>query len=170
MDFLVFQLINNFALKYLWLDTLAIFLTKYLPYLLIGILILLLIKNFKKYLPMVIKGFASAIFSGLVLTQIIRWFWFHPRPFIENEVNLLLTHSPSSSFPSAHTAFFFALSTIIYFYNKRTGIFFFLGSFLIGLARIFSGLHWPSDILGGIVLGILSGWLIYKFFQKTKLI
>lgn len=166
LDIYIFSQINNLALKYLWLDTLAIFLAKYLPYLLVAVLVLFLIKDFKKYWKMVGIAFSAVIFSGIIV-QLIRFIWYQPRPFIADQVNLLLSHSPTGSFPSGHAAFFFALSTIIYFQNKKAGILFLFASLLIGLSRVFSGLHWPSDILAGIILGIFSAWLINKLFFKN---
>lgn len=165
LDIYIFSQINNLALKHLWLDALAIFLAKYLPWLLIGVLVLFLIKDFRKYCKIVGTALSAVIFSGIIV-QLIRFIWYRPRPFIGEEVNLLLSHSPTGSFPSGHAAFFFALSTIIYFQNKKAGLFFLFASLLIGLSRIFSGLHWPSDILAGIILGILSAWLIKKLFFK----
>ena len=165
LDICIFSQINGLALKYLWLDTLGIFLAKYLPWVLIGILILFLIKDFKKHYKMVCLGVSAAIFARII-TEIIRWIWYHPRPFLENQVNLLLNHSPTSSFPSGHTSFFFALSTIVYFYNKKAGILLFLTSFSIGLGRVFTGIHWPSDILAGIIVGIFSAWLLRKLWSK----
>ena len=55
--------------------------------------------------------------------------------------------------------------------NKKAGIFFFLASFLIGLARVFSGIHWPSDILVGALVGILSAYLLRKSdFLLTRIL
>jgi undecaprenyl-diphosphatase len=160
VDFFIFQQINKFAGRWIILDSLGIFFAKYLGYFLIFFLLLFLIKNFKKYWPMVIQGFSAAILARLGFTELIRFLWPKPRPFIENHINLLLSHSVSSSFPSGHAAFFFALSTVIYSYNKKTGYLFFLASFLISISRVFVGIHWPSDILAGAVIGIFSGWLI----------
>jgi undecaprenyl-diphosphatase len=91
-----------------------------------------------------------------------------------------LSHSVSSSFPSGHAAFFFALSTVLLLYNKKfyprpkfwwgAGLFFFLASFLISIARVFVGIHWPSDILAGAAIGIFSGWLIILFSRKFSLV
>ncbi|MCD6115278.1 phosphatase PAP2 family protein, partial [bacterium] len=55
-----------------------------------------------------------------------------------------------------------------YFYNKKLGIFFFLVSFLMGTSRIYCGLHWPSDILVGAVVGVFVGWLFVELFKKIK--
>jgi len=165
MDLYLFNLINQFALKWLWLDTLSIFFADYFEYVLVGCLFLFLAVAFRKYLKMVIQAFLSAVLARFVIVNFIRWLWQRPRPFIDNHVNLLLTHN-SFSFPSGHAAFFFALSTIVYLYDKKAGILFFIASFLICLARVFVGIHWPSDVLAGAIVGVFSGWLIHKIFQK----
>jgi undecaprenyl-diphosphatase len=176
VDFFIFQQINKFAGRWEFLDALGLFFAKYLGYFLIFFLILFLLKNFKKYWPMVIQGFLAGILARLGFTELIRLFWNRPRPFIGNHINLLLNHSASSSFPSGHAAFFFALSTVVLLYNKKAyplpkfwwgaGLFFFLASFLISISRVFVGIHWPSDILAGAVIGIFSGWLIILFSRK----
>jgi undecaprenyl-diphosphatase len=165
-DYVVFEKINSLAGKYPVLDVMAIFFAKYLGYFLIFFLVFLLFKNFKKYWPMVIQGLLAAILARLGFTELIRLFWNRPRPFIGNHINLLLNHSASSSFPSGHAAFFFGLSTVVYFYNKKAGYLFFLASFLISISRVFVGIHWPADILAGAVIGIFSGWLIILFSRK----
>ena len=166
IDFYLFQIINNWAGQYVWLDSLGIFFAKYFEYALVFCLFFFLVKNFKRYWPMVWQAILAGILSRLVFTEIIRWILPKARPFIDNDVNLLLTHAPTSAFPSGHAAFYFALSTIIYFYNKRAGILFFIASFLICLARVFCGIHWPLDIFAGAVIGVFSSWLIIKIFKK----
>ena len=167
MDCLIFNFLNGFALKNQWLDAIFVFLAKYLPYVLAAALLLFLIKDFKKYRRMVFLAFMAGGFSE-VIVQIIRWFWQRPRPFMAEQVNLLLSHSTSGSFPSAHAAFFFALSTIVFFFNKKAGLFFYIASLLMAVSRIIVGVHWPSDILAGAILGILCGYLIKKIFSIFK--
>jgi len=70
------------------------------------------------------------------------------------------------SFPSGHMTFLFALGMAIYFHNKKAGYLLFAGGFLIGLARIFVGVHYPLDIFGGIILGILVGLGGNEIFKK----
>lgn len=166
LDRNIFNWVNNLAGKYLSLDTLAIFFAQYFEYILIFFLFLFLIKNFKKYWPMVVQSFSAAFFSRLVIVNIIRWLWPRPRPFIENDVILLLDTTKSASFPSGHAAFYFAIAAIVYFYNKKAGILFFLASFLISISRVFTGIHWPSDIIAGAFVGIFSGWLINYLFRE----
>ncbi|TFB08158.1 phosphatase PAP2 family protein, partial [Candidatus Atribacteria bacterium MT.SAG.1] len=124
LDRTIFNGVNNLALKNLYLDEVAIFCASFLGYVLIGILFVLLIRNFKKYYKIVTQAFISGIFARFIIVEIIRFIWDRPRPFISNSVNLLINHSSSASFPSGHAAFFFALSTLIYLYNKKIGILF----------------------------------------------
>lgn len=165
MDIYLFNLINQFALKWFWLDVLVIFLAEYLGYVLLFSLLLFLAIRFRKYFKMVVEIVVSAILARFVIVELIRWIWQRPRPFVYNNVNLLLTHD-APAFPSGHAAFFFAFSTIVYFYNKKIGIFFFLSSILIVISRVFAGIHWPTDILAGAVVGVFSGWLIHKISKK----
>lgn len=165
-DFYIFQKINQFAGNWHWLDLTSIFFAKYVGYILIFLLFLFLLKNWKKYWRMVFWAFFSAVLSKFIICELIRFIWKRPRPFVENSVHLLLSHSPTPSFPSDHAAFYFALSTIVYFYNKKAGTLFLVASFFIGLARIFCGLHWPLDILGGAVIGVFSGWISFSLSKN----
>lgn len=166
LDFSIFSQINNLAGKYLFLDALAIFFAKYLGYILIFFLILFLLKNFKKYWKIVVEAFGAAILARLVIVNIIRQLWYRPRPFLVEKVNLLLLPKASGSFPSGHAAFYFALSTLFFLYNKKIGSLFLIASFLISVSRVFVGIHWPSDIIAGAACGIFSGWLIMKIFKR----
>jgi len=166
LDNIVFKAINNIAGKSVCLDSLWIFFAEYLGYILVGVLILFLLKNYKKYRQFVAKALISAVLSRFVITEIIRFFWQRPRPFIGNDVNLLINHSDTSSFPSGHAAFYFGLSMMVYFYNKKLGIIFLIASFLISVSRILVGVHWPSDILAGAVVGIFSAWLVNRISNK----
>lgn len=177
MNFYLFQQINQFAGQNPYLDIIAIFFAKYFGYFLIGFLFILLYKNFNKYLRMTISAISAAFLSRLFFTELIRFIVPRQRPYVENNVNLLLSHISQPAFPSGHAAFFFALSTVVYLYNVKKyphlrffnvsiGLWFFTASFIICLARVFCGIHWPLDILAGAIVGIFSGILIYKIFAK----
>lgn len=164
MDSYLFNLVNQYALRWDALDAIGIALAEYLGYALILFIVIFVIVNSKKYLKMAVETIIAGAFARFGMVSFIRWIWERPRPFIENNVNLLLEHN-APAFPSGHAAFFFAISTIVYYYNKRIGVLFFLSSILIVIARVFSGIHWPTDILAGAVVGIFSGWLIHKILK-----
>ena len=166
MDLLLFNIINNFALKFDILDLFFIFSAKYLGYILIILLALYSIK--KNHKSLFFLSVLSGFISRYLVVEIVRSFFHKTRPFVENNVNLLFYHEPTFSFPSGHTSFFFAFSTIIFLYNKKIGILFYMASFLIGFSRIASGVHWPLDILGGIIIGIVVGFILFYLFKKAS--
>jgi undecaprenyl-diphosphatase len=168
----LFYFINGFAGKYAWLDAFAIFLAKYLPYCLVAVLFVFLIKDWKKYRFMIIEASGSALFGG-IFVEIIRFLHPRIRPLFYQGVNDLISHSASSAFPSGHATIFFAISTVVYINNKTAGIWFFIASFLMAIARVFTGLHWPLDIAAGMIVGVLSGLVVHKmltvWLKKDKI-
>lgn len=166
LDLIIFQEIHQFSGKSKILDLIAIFLAKYVGYFLI-LIALFLFRNFKKHWSILLQIFSAAILARLIIVEIIRYLFARVRPFVFLNFQPLFQYDPNKfSFPSGHAAFYFALSTIIYFYNKKAGLFFYLASFLISISRVFSGVHWPSDILAGAIVGIFSGWLTIRFSRK----
>jgi len=167
IDLYLFNLLNQFAGKWPWLDYFGIFCADYLGYVLLFVLAVFLAVNFKKHWKMVAEALVTAVFAKFALAEIIRIIWFRTRPFVvENFVPLIIQSSDEASFPSGHATFYFALSTIVYFYNKKLGIIFFAACFFIAVARVFVGVHWPSDVLAGAILGILTGYILNWLFRK----
>ncbi len=109
----------------------------------------------------------AATLSSLTITQFIRLIWHRPRPLVSLNLPEIISEA-SYSFPSAHAAVFFALSTIIYFYNKKIGVLFFVATALICLGRILAGVHYPSDILAGLFVGTTSGLAVHTLLHFPK--
>ena len=101
-----------------------------------------------------------------IIVSLIRLVWYRPRPFVSLNLIPLMPYADKGSFPSGHAAALFALALAVYFFHKKTGIIFFALSGLSVLARVYVGIHWPSDILAGALLGLGSAILVYRFFKK----
>jgi undecaprenyl-diphosphatase len=69
------------------------------------------------------------------------------------------------SFPSDHTAGAVAIAVSLWLYNRKLGLPMFI-SLLIGFSRIYVGHHYPTDVLGGIVVGAISAFIINKVGNK----
>lgn len=167
MDLYIFNLINNLAGKWVWLDKLTVFLAIYSEYVLLFILAVFFALKLKERWQMILSALISAFVSRFVICSLIRTLWFRPRPFVFNNVNLLIDYnSKEASFPSGHASFYFALSTVLFLHNKKLGIFSYIFTIFMTLSRVFIGIHWPSDILFGALLGILVGLAGDKIFRK----
>src|SRR3989338_5340239 len=148
----LFFYFNNFALINAWFDKLIIFFAEYLGYLLVALFfgLLFLKRDWEtKKMEIFILTTLLIVLSRGFFTEIIRFFYHHPRPFVDHSVNQLIFNQTSFSFPSGHAAFYFALAFVVWVYDRRWGTIFIIGALLMGIARVASGVHYPFDILGG---------------------
>ncbi len=126
-------------------------------------------RNWRHWRDMAVVSIGSALVARFGVAEIIRHFYYHPRPYwVLGNVHLLLSKELESSFPSGHTIFVFALATCVYLYNKKLGKWYLWAAALVGFARVFAGVHWPYDIVGGVVLGILTALVCDWIFRKYK--
>lgn len=104
---------------------------------------------------------------AVVMTLFNSVFWFDPwpRPFVafpQIDPKLLFYPPQDPSFPSHPAAVGFALSTGILMSNRKAGILMYLLTALWGFARVYAGVHYPLDIVGGWVVGACASYLAYK--------
>ncbi len=170
----LFNLIHDMSGRGYLIDAAGIFTAQYLPYLMFLVFLWLAVfqqAGLRKKIFFLTEAAIALILSRGIITEIIRFFYYSPRPFETMNFQSLISES-GSSIPSGHAAFFFALATIIYFYDKRWGIWYFILSLLVSFARVFTGVHWPLDIVAGAVVGILGGILVHSllksYFKKLK--
>lgn len=106
---------------------------------------------------------------GVTLSKFISLLFPESRPFVEGEGHQLLSHSPDNSFPSDHTTFLVAVALpFLLDRNWKVGTTLFGLALLGGVARIFVGVHWPVDILGGIVIGIIGGSIGWQILEGNN--
>lgn len=119
-----------------------------------------------------IIGFAALL--SLILMQIIGNSCIKPliareRPFIarpEKLAYLLIAPPGEYSFPSGHTFSSFAAATAIALGNKKLGIPSLILACAIGFSRLYLYVHFPTDVLGGMLFGILLGTIVWSFLSK----
>lgn len=104
----------------------------------------------------------GSIALALFFAHILKIFFLTTRPEI-----LTLTQETSPGFPSLHTALMFSAIPIISCYFRKLLIPWGIAAFLIAFSRIYVGVHFLSDILGGIAVGLLSGE-IFVWLEEGK--
>lgn len=183
-DYYIFQQINGLARHFAWLDWLGIFLASYCQYLVAGALLLFVLasKTQKEEVSrawMAALAFLAALAARYGVASALHHIFFRPRPFMTHQVNQLMTYAADkSSWPSGHAAFFFGLAIVVFLYEKkiypersrRVGGWFLAMALLISLARVYVGVHYPSDILAGALIGLFTGWVVWATAKKIELI
>ncbi|MDD3140911.1 MAG: phosphatase PAP2 family protein [Lachnospiraceae bacterium] len=91
-----------------------------------------------------------------------------PRPFAEIEALTILIKAPHDfSFPSGHTCASFAVAGIYFkMLPKKYGLSAIILAVLIGFSRLYVGVHYPTDVLGGLIIGLGSSALVYFLYKK----
>ncbi len=162
LDYSLFQFVNSFAGTNQLLDFLFVAITDF------GVpALIMLTLFFCKKKPMYKTLFA--LWLVFVIDFVFKLFYFRPRPFASNQVNLLVDHLASASFPSRHTDLAFAIAASIFLNEKKLGVIALIIAFLVGFSRIFVGVHYPFDVFAGIVIGtagaFFANWVIDEFWR-----
>lgn len=159
MDLVIFQFFNQIAHISTLLDWVIIFFGSYLPYLIAIVSAVLVFTGggFTVWYPKFAAVALTTLLSWGVVNLFIRYFFFRMRPSEALGIDALIDANGSSSFPSGHASFFFALAlAILFFVDVRWGWILFSAVCLVSIARIVAGVHWPLDIAGGLIIAIMS--------------
>lgn len=156
----LFHIINSLAGRNHLLDTTMIFAAQDIIYFFCVYLVYLWFVKSKYRQEVLFAGYAALL--GLGINFFITLFYFHPRPFMIPTGLLLIAHLPETSFPSDHATLMFAISLMFLTFRelRGTGVIFFVLSFISGLARVYSGLHFPFDIAGSLFVALFSMGLL----------
>ena len=132
-------------------------------------LILLMFKKTRQLgLSVAIALLLGLLFGNLVIKNVVA----RARPYEYNtEINLLVNRLSDYSFPSGHTLAAFEVTTCIFIRHKKWGIAVLILALAISFSRLYLYVHFPSDILAGMVLGItfaIIGTLIANKIYKRK--
>ncbi len=123
-------------------------------------LCLLISKKHRKIGFLVLIGLLLGLIlgNGLIKNLVAR-----PRPcWIDSRIHLLIPNPKDYSFPSGHTQSSFIAATILTLYQKKWGWIVIPLAALISFTRLYLYVHFPSDVLGGMFIGILIG--IFTFY------
>jgi membrane-associated phospholipid phosphatase len=136
-------------------------------------LLVFVLVNFSKRWWIAGYAIATAMLTDTISSTIIKNLIYRQRPCSDpamaGQVRFIVPYCPmSSSFTSSHAANHFGIAVLLFLLLRP-----FIGHWawafiawaaIIGYAQIYVGVHYPTDILGGSLVGILTGWGMYRLF------
>lgn len=117
---------------------------------------------------LMLKALAS-VAVALGLSYVCGALWPHPRPFVIGLGHVFFAHKPTSSFPSNHTIIIaaFAFALILDRRWAGWGWLALAGALLVGTSRVYLGVHFPLDIVGGLLLAPLAAAITVPVWQRA---
>ena len=152
------QLLNSFFIfgaKYLYLLAVITALVYFLP----------LPRQKKKEL--VLFGIITLpVMYGI--SKIAGLLYYDPRPFVATHVPPLIPHEPDNGFPSDHVLLISAIASIIFPFSRKTSALVFFLAILVGISRVYAGIHHPIDVLGSMIIALGISILGYYATERMK--
>ena len=134
-------------------------------WLVVGIFLMFFKKTRSTGIAVLISYIGVFVFGQFILKNLIS----RPRPcHIDETFELLVKRPSSSSFPSTHSSWAFAAATAIFMKFKKAGIATFVVAALIAFSRLYMFVHFPTDVLAGIIMGIIIGLAAVKICDLVE--
>ncbi|GAA3413894.1 undecaprenyl-diphosphatase [Paenibacillus hodogayensis] len=169
IDYDMFRFINGLAGHSNVLDGTMRFFSQQAEYLFfIGILVYWLTRS-KTNRLMVLEALTSACTAfgvGFLVSHIV----YRDRPFVVHSVHQLIEHAANASFPSDHAIGAFVISVSIWTFRRKEGWVWLGLAVCIAFSRIWTGVHYPTDVMMGAIIGVVSSIFIHFLFAKSRYI
>ena len=137
-------------------------------WIILTVLLLIIPKTRKTGVIMLAALLADVLLCNVVIKNLVA----RTRPFdVNTAVQLLVAKPRDYSFPSGHTAASFASVTALYLAGeKKLWKIALVLAVLIAFSRLYLYVHYPTDVLGGIITGAIAGYIGYKltFIVQSK--
>lgn len=160
MDYRLEQWINAPAGTHPFLDGVMSAAASWGEGIFIGVIVVWFLIGWVYALPRDRQGAITALIGAggaLLVNQVISHIWTRPRPFVSHPstVHMLLSHSTDPSFPSDHASPAFAIAFVLLAFHRRPGVLALLFAALMSYARVYTGDHYPGDVVAGGVIGLV---------------
>jgi undecaprenyl-diphosphatase len=168
-DYLAFQSINHLAITDKFLNPLMVLMAEKAEYVFfIGILLYWFFQKSQNRRMVVEACLAACI--ALAINVLIGMVFYRDRPFVAHHVNWLIPHAKNASFPSDHATAAFVIATAIWIWRKRDGWIWLVLAGMISVSRVWTGVHYPSDVIAGMLIGVGTAFLAHFYSKKLKVV
>ncbi|MCU6603348.1 undecaprenyl-diphosphatase [Peribacillus frigoritolerans] len=165
----LFRMINNLGKQYTDLNPFFVFIAEYMIFFLVLAVLMFLFSRNNKNRIMVFCAFIALVISE-ILAKIAGQFHSNYQPFAElPNVNKLVEKAVNNSFPSDHTIIFFSFCITFWLFKRGWGFLWGILAVLVGISRIWVGVHYPADVFVGAIISIVSAMIVYKIVLKLSL-
>lgn len=136
----------------------------------LAILACIVLLCIKKYRRAGAAASLSLSLDFLVVNLVLKNLVARIRPYDVFEELILITRRPSDlSFPSGHAGACFAVASVLFLcLPRRFGIPALVTAALISFSRLYVGAHYPTDVLGGILIGCVTGWAVCRILRIKR--
>jgi undecaprenyl-diphosphatase len=168
LDYQLFQLINGLAVSLSFLNPLMRFLAEDAQYLFyVGVFVYWFVRT-ESNRRMIVEALTAACI-GLAVSGLIGDLFYRDRPFVTHAVFQLIKHPANASFPSDHAIGAFVIATTIWLFRRKDGMFWLILAACIAFSRVWTGVHYPSDVLAGALIGAAAAAGVHLLFAKSQL-
>lgn len=150
------------------LNYLLIFGAEYLIFFIVAVALIYFLRQPRKIQKQILFFGIIVLPSAYLLAKIAGLIYFNPRPFVEGNFVPLVSHVADNGFPSDHTLISATIAAIIYPFNKKISALLWLLALVVGLSRVYVGVHRPIDILASLIIVITITVLIYQIIKNPK--
>jgi undecaprenyl-diphosphatase len=170
MDVYLFNLVNH-GMQNDFFDVLMPAVSKYRNWIPVGVLLFgyLIYRDGHRGLLLFFLAAVCVTLSDFISAHLLKVYFARPRPCITlPDVHLLAGCTHSGSFPSSHAANSFAIASVLGFYDKN---FWYVGipaAVLVMVSRLYLGVHYPSDVAFGAVIGVPIGYAAVRLSRLRK--
>ncbi|WP_213371951.1 undecaprenyl-diphosphatase [Mesobacillus boroniphilus] len=168
MNIELFRMINDAGKEFEILNPVMVIIANNAIYLLAAAVLIYLFSRNPGDRLMVVSGLV-AILLAEVAGKLAGIFHSNHQPFAAlAEVNQLIDMEVNNSFPSDHTIIFFSMTVTFWLFKRKHTYLWALLALLVGISRIWAGVHYPADIAVGAILGSAFAYIGYRLIPKVK--
>ena len=138
---------------------------KGLVWIVLGLVLVARRKTRRIGLCVVLSFLGAVVLNNLILKEIFD----RARPFVADpSIKLIIDTPVGSSFPSGHASSSFAAATAFFLYDRKKGVFPLMYATLVALSRVYLHVHYATDVIGGMIVGIVVAKLVAMGIEKAN--